>query len=129
MKVTLNYYLKNGDNQEEWDDLSAEFELTNKTAIKKAKTLTETQNAENTEVFLKSILDSEEESGSKGVLYDKAFEIFVWQGWDKMGWHDVMVYIQSIEIDSNLIEIDEEGFDEYGIQMERCVQSMYFTNI
>ena len=132
MKVTFNYYLKNDESQETFDDGSLELELTDKGAIREAVAFSEKNNSENAEVFFKSLLNYGWGEPGNGFLYDEAFEGFSSVGWYTLGWFHVVVFITSIEINGNLIEIDEETQDQYGIQMVRSDPEdlfMYFFNL
>ena len=92
----------------------------------------EKNNSENAEVFFKSLLNYGWGEPGNGFLYDEAFEGFSSVGWYTLGWFHVVVFITSIEINGNLIEIDEETQEQYGIQMVRSDPEdlfMYFFNL
>ena len=74
----------------------------------------------------------ENESPRYGVLYDEIYKELSYYAYERLGWYDVMVGINSIERGSDILNIREFNPDliyELELQLSREEALMYFYNL
>lgn len=66
---------------------------------------------------------------NNGECYTEAYEAMSRVAWEKLGWFDVMVKIESITLGGETIVLDEDIADEFELQLVREEGYMYFYNL
>jgi len=74
----------------------------------------------------------EDESPQYGVLYEEIHKELSYYAYERLGWYDVMVGINSVERGNDILNIKEfnpDLIDELELQLSRGEALMYFYNL
>lgn len=103
--IQLNVELENADSKERYE-LDCPYESDSAEVANAAAALLKANDNQ-------SIIKAVQEALSPGSeLYTHFLRIFAWQGHDKVGWHDVQVFIRSIIVDGTELPIDADEISE-----------------
>jgi hypothetical protein len=100
-KIQLKVELENADSRERFD-LECPFESDSIEVSSAIEEIAKATDINSIILAVQNAINPESE------LYKHLLEVFAWKGHDKEGWHDVRVFIRSIDIDEYELPIDAD---------------------
>ena len=100
-RIQLKVELENADSRQSLD-LECPFESDSVEIVAAAEEIAKATDINSIIQAIQNAINPESD------LYKHLLEVFAWQGHDKEGWHDVRVFIRSIDIDDYELPIDAD---------------------